>query len=224
MGAMKFGTLNLLSCLALLGACSQPAQQEGNASARAEPSAKASASPSSPPAPSGPFGLTMGQPEASLDLDTSEQGAPGEARLLRSVPRPMGEFETYAALAYPNTGLCEIRAVSRVFESDSYGHNVKSAMDSLAALLDSRYGRHRKSDSCSDRNCEFFQQNLRSGSQVYSYRWSSDTGGTLANGLGEVVLVAMPGEFNGTFFRLDYRSANRQACEAARTRARAAAL
>jgi hypothetical protein len=166
----------------------------------------------------------MGQPIEELNLAKDEDSNAGDAVRLSSVPSPMSELETYAAVAYPGTGLCEIRAVSRTFDSDSYGNNVKPAMDNLAKLLSSKYGKYEKSDGCSGYSCNFFQMSLKSGSAVYAYEWSRKTGATLPANIADVSLVAMPGDYNDTFFRLDYTSSNKQACEAAREKVKAAAL
>lgn len=173
----------------------------------------------------GPFGLAMGQPIAELKFAQSDQGDPTQARILASVPRPMSEIETYAVLAFPDTGICEIRAVSKTFDSDAYGHNIRPAMDSLAVALDGRYGKHQKIDRCSGYGgCQFFQMGLKDGSKAYAYEWSKKTGAKVPESLESIALFAMPGEFNDTFFRLDYVSSNRKDCEAANQKVKAQSL
>lgn len=173
---------------------------------------------------SGPFGLAMGQSLDELTFETEEDGVPGDARVLASVPKPMSELESYAVLAYRETGVCEIRTSSPTFESDAYGNNVRPAMDSLAKLLQSKYGKYTRVDTCSDHNCGFFQQNLKSGSAAYFYEWSAKSGASLPADIAEVTVFALPGEYNNTYFRLDYISSNKKGCQAAREKVKAAAL
>jgi len=172
----------------------------------------------------GPFGLKMGQSMTELDLVEESTPEPAGVRLLQSVPRPMAELETYAVIAYPKIGICEIRTVSRTFDSDSYGNNVKSAIDGLVDILDAKYGKHNKVDECSDYSCQFFQQNLKSGSQSYSYSWSRSAGSKMPEDIARIEITAMPGEYNDTYFRLDYTSAQEEPCKAAKRKAKSAAL
>lgn len=163
----------------------------------------------------GPFGLKMEEPVSELHFADGEDD-PSQVRLLDSVPRPMAELEKYAVLAYPDVGLCEIRSISKTFDSDAYGNNVRPAIDEVAKLLDAKYGPHKKMAACGGYSCEFFQQNLKDGSQVYAYEWSKATGAHLPPDISEVSVGAMAGEFNDTFYRLDYTSSHKEECDRAR--------
>lgn len=176
---------------------------------------------------SGPFGLEMGQPIDELDIDpVLENAGAGEEGLyvLDSVPKPMSQLESYAVVAYPSTGICEIRTISREFVSDSQGHNVRAAINALAEVIDSKYGDHIHRNRCTDNFCEFFQQNLRKGTQEFSYEWSTTSEAELPDSIGLVSLSARPGEYNNTFFRLDYFSSELGACDAAKNTSMADAL
>jgi len=167
----------------------------------------------------------MGQPISELKFVDASDTDPTQARALESVPKPMPELNMYAVVAYPETGICEIRTVSKTFDSDAYGVNVRSAIDALSDALDAKYGKHDKSTYCSSMgSCQFFQMGLRDGSQGYSYTWSKSTGAKLPDDVSEVTLTAMPGEYNDTFYRLDYTSSNREGCRNAERKAKAAAL
>lgn len=128
----------------------------------------------------------------------------------------MAELEKYAVLAYPDVGTCEIRSVSKTFDSDAYGNNVRPAIDEIAKLLDAKYGSHKKTVGCGAYSCQFFQMNLKNGSQVYAYGWSKATGAHLPFDIADVSVGAMPGDFNDTFYRLDYISSHKKECEQAR--------
>jgi len=171
----------------------------------------------------GPFGLKMGERVSELHFADGEDD-PSEARLLESVPRPMAELEKYAVLAYPDVGICEIRSVSKTFDSDAYGNNVRPAIDEVAKLLDAKYGHHKKMAACGGYSCQFFQMNLKNGSQVYAYEWSKATGAHLPPDISEVSLGAMAGEFNDTFYRLDYTSSHKEECDRAKEGLKAKSL
>ncbi len=208
----------------LISGCSA-SEKSNNSSAQRDEIRSAASEPQKDAARNGPFGLAMGQPIAELKFAQSDQSDPTQARILSFVPRPMAEIETYAVLAFPDTGICEIRTVSKTFDSDAYGHNIRPAMDSLAAALDGRYGKHTKIDRCTGYgDCQFFQMGLKDGSKAYAYEWSKKTGSKLPASLESIALVAMPGEFNDTFFRLDYVSSNRTDCKAAAQKVKAQSL
>jgi hypothetical protein len=90
--------------------------------------------------------------------------------------------------------------------------------------LDSKYVPHYIIDSCGGYSCQFFQQNLKDGSQVYAYEWSKMTGAHLPTDISEISLGAMAGEFNDTFYRLDYTSSHKDECDRARERLKAKSL
>lgn len=199
----------------------------GNSNASIEPEdIKPSANkPQEAPARDGPFGLAMGQPMAELKFDQSEDVEPSQPRILSSVPRPMSEIELYAALAFPETGLCEIRAVSKTYDADAYGYNIRPAMDALAVALDGKYGKSKKIDQCVRYdNCQFFQMGLKDGTKRYAYEWSKSTGANLPESIESISMFAMAGEFNDTVFRIDYRSSNRKGCDAAVQKIKAQSL
>lgn len=176
------------------------------------------------PSREGPFGIAMGQPVSELDLESGQSSDATQARLLASVPNPVAEIQSYAVVAFPTTGVCEIRAISRTFDSDAYGVNVRSAIDAMANLVTSKYGKAEKSDDCTGYSCQFFQMNLKDGSQVYAYEWSRDTGARLPEDIRSIALVALPGQYNDTFYRLDYISSAADECDAERQKLKASAL
>src|SRR3954452_19363313 len=165
----------------------------------------------------------MGEPVSQLHFADGEED-PSQARLLDSVPRPMAELEKYAVLAYPDVGICEIRSVSKTFDSDEDGNNIRPALDELAKLLDAKYGPHKKMAACDGYCCQVFQMNLKNGSQVYAYESSKATGARLPADISDVSLGAMAGEYNDTYYRLDYTSSHREECDRARERLKAKSL
>ena len=219
---MKASNL-VCSAAFLVASCSG---STGNGAQQATSDQKTTASTPAPKAEGsydGPFGLKMGEPVSELHFADGEDD-PSQARLLDSVPRPMAELEKYAVLAYPDVGICEIRSISKTFDSDAYGNNIRPAIDELAKLLDAKYGPHKKMAACGGYSCQFFQMNLKDGSQVYAYQWSRGTGARLPADISDVSLGAMAGEFNDTYYRLDYTSSHKDECDRARERLKAKSL
>lgn len=97
-------------------------------------------------------------------------------------------------------------------------------MATLAQSLDSKYGKHKATDVCRGYSCEFFQMSLKDGSQVHLYQWNKESGATLPDGMDEIAMGANAGEYNDTYFRLDYRSTDLKSCAAAENKAKAASL
>ena len=209
----------LLGFLAVIGGC-KPADQSnddglGSGSNHTEASQNSR---------SGPFGIDLGQPMDQLELEAVNEGEDGSTRILSTVPKPVADIELVAVKGFAETGVCEIRGVSRDFESDAYGVQVKSAMAALAESLDSKYGKHKKTDQCGSYNCEFFQMNLRDGSQVHLYQWNEASGANLPEGMDEIALGANASQFNDTYYRLDYRLTDLERCSEASNKAKASSL
>lgn len=85
----------------------------------------------------GPFGVEQGQPLEQLGK--SKQTAPGFYEL-SSVDAPYPNVETYVVQNTPSFGTCMIKAISNNITADSYGNNIRQALDSVKDDLSTRYG------------------------------------------------------------------------------------
>lgn len=56
------------------------------------------------------------------------------------VPQPNSEFESYSAVATPETGICKVWGIGKDHDNDRYGANVREAYDRLKAILNEKYG------------------------------------------------------------------------------------
>jgi hypothetical protein len=186
-----------------------------------DPVAKAATSAASR---NGPFGIDFGQKISELDK-ADPSGRPDDGVfLLNTVPRPASEIVTYGVEAYDQTGVCEIRAASKTFDSDSTGVSVKSAIDDMAGILKSKYGDTKKFDYCEENYCRFFQMGMKNGSSGYGYEWSKKFGSKMPPEISSVILAARPGEYNDTYYTLIYTSSKRSECDKARNALKAANL
>jgi hypothetical protein len=172
----------------------------------------------------GPFGLAFGLPIDKLDVMAGVSDDGDGVYILSSVPKPMSELETYGAMVYPGAGLCELRTISKKFDSDAYGTNIKPAIDNLAEIISSKYGKAKKLDYCNENYCKFFQMGLKNGASAYGYQWKKNTGAILPADIGEIYILARAGEYNDTFFTLNYVSASVKSCDQAKKKLKAANL
>jgi hypothetical protein len=171
----------------------------------------------------GPFGIEAGSSLASLGaVPNTETGV----AVLDTVPRPSSQFPTVAVVAFEQTGVCEVRALSSVFDSDSQLLSAQGFADQIAQAMESRYGKAKKENGCSGYACrsQYPIQHVRDGTIWYGYEWRSSQQRALPNRIKEIDLYVVHAEFNNSQVRLDYRFDNQDQCKGAGRAAQAESL
>ncbi|MES2444215.1 MAG: hypothetical protein V4574_15415 [Pseudomonadota bacterium] len=179
----------------------------------------------SPAAGNGPFGVTKGTPLEQLDKGAERDAETGLA-VLSSVPTPSSQFPDVAVISYPETGICEIRAMSREFDNDSYITAATAFADEVAGALESRYGKGKLDNGCSGHACEnqYKIQEIESGARWYNYKWESPASKPFENHVKSLTLWVNHTRFNDSQVRLDYVFDNEAACASASKKAKASNL
>ena len=171
----------------------------------------------------GPFGIPFGVRVESLNA--GDRDPESGVSVLNSAPKPSSQFPTVAVISYPKTGVCEVRAISADFDSDSYITSASAFVDQVAGALDSRYGKGTKVAGCTGYSCEseYKIQGIESGGAWYGYEWAA--GKTpLPSNVKKINLYVTHAEFNNSSVRLDYQFNNIEACDAASKAAKAGNL
>lgn len=96
----------------------------------------------------GPFGLEMAMPLPRLQGELGAQPTEGAKHSFTttSVPQPHPDFARFQLFATPEHGLCKIIAISRSFDTSSFGDELKGKFKDLAAALASKYGEKKEYD------------------------------------------------------------------------------
>jgi len=215
--------LSLLPGCLLFSACGDGANT--NSTLGGDPNAVANERDAKLPTRSGPFGIAAGMPLSELSSEGEREEATGLS-LLSSAPDANSEFPEIAVISFPETGVCEVRALSKVFDSDSYIVSASSFADQTAAALDTRYGKSRKNEGCSGYSCDspYKLMHIKDGSYWYGYEWRSKGSGSLPSQVKAIDLYILNAQFNDSQVRLDYRFNNEEACERALKTAKAGNL
>jgi hypothetical protein len=173
----------------------------------------------------GPFGIEAGSPLAALDSSAKRDSETGVA-ILSNVPKPSSQFPLVAVVAFEETGVCEVRALSESFDSDTQLLSARGFADQIAQALESRYGKPKKQEGCSGYACrsQYPIQHVQDGTIWYGYEWRSTAQSRLPNRIKEIDLSVMHAEFNNSQVRLDYRFDNQEQCARARRSAQAEGL
>ncbi|HCI6288560.1 TPA: hypothetical protein NPO60_004866, partial [Klebsiella quasipneumoniae subsp. similipneumoniae] len=102
-----------------------------------------------PPA-EGPFGLEAGLTQKNIEdmIGAKLKPLPDSVNLYTSdtLPKQNADFEMYGLLISPKAGLCQIRAVGKNIDTDSYGLALKSRFEDLSSSLSSLYGKAETTD------------------------------------------------------------------------------
>ncbi|MDP9706456.1 UNVERIFIED_ORG: TolA-binding protein [Rahnella aquatilis] len=118
-----------------------------------EPESTAKNAPAQPPLlppAEGPFGLEAGLSQKNIEdmIGTKLKPLEDSVNLYTSdkLPKPNADFVVYGLLISPKVGLCEIRAVGKNINTDSYGLALKAKFEDLTNSLTSLYGKAETTD------------------------------------------------------------------------------
>jgi hypothetical protein len=180
-------------------------------------SSEASIAPVTSSAAKGPFGIKLGAPLETVGKTTKIEG-PG-VYVVDSPPKAHSAFETVAVVAFPETGICTVRAAGHTIDNDSGGIQIRTAVDQLAAALTLKYGEPESRDTCfgNDVECQsdFWMMTLRNNERAYGYVWEGAKPALQSAGLSFVGLMARATDGNSTYAIVEYQGTNTTACEQA---------
>lgn len=173
----------------------------------------------------GPFGIPMGVELEKLNVIDNRDEETGLSVLERA-PDPSNQFPRVAVVSFPETGVCEVRALSELFDSDPYITAASPFVDRIADALSIKYGQAKKQDGCSGSACrsDYSLMHINDGSKWYGYEWNSSGDNPLASDVRRISLYITNPQFNDLQARIDYEFNNREACNEAATAALADGL
>lgn len=164
----------------------------------------------------GPFGLDLSAPYSKLDFDKANSDPSQGLYMLKAVPKPAPDFEHYAVVAFPNTGICTIIATSGPFDGDSLGNTVRGVTDRLAKALATKYGEPKRTDACGGGepfcNSEFWSMAINNVDRSYGYEWDNLRN---APGIRGIQLSISAGEYANPIVGLGYRVNDKKKCDQA---------
>lgn len=180
------------------------------------------------PATAQAFGVRMGAPVREYG-GKRPAGVDNPYYFSIDVPKPNGEFESYSALATPQTGICKVSAIGKTHENDAYGTEAKSAFSSLRLALRSRYGPSEdfdfiRNDALWDEPREWVWSIYKEERSVASF-WTKEAGASLPAELKAIALdVNSVSPTDGAYLSLSYEFTNFDECKAVISRAESRGL
>lgn len=160
------------------------------------------------------FGVEMGAPLGALSA-----GPPlGSGIYDIKVPTPHPEFDSYVAKATDETGVCLVRGIGKIHDSDRFGTSIRGAFADLKQALQSRYGDGYTGDFLRDGaiwdGADEWVMALRQNERVYQAVWERKEGSTLPEGLNEIILSVNATGSDSAWIALQYRFENEASCSA----------
>ena len=174
-----------------------------------------------PAAHDGPFGIYMGEPLSALGKVTRSD--PG-FYVVTHPPRPSDSVPWVSVQAYASTGVCAIMGMSDFYDDDPSGSQAIGRADSLAAVLEGKYGPGEKYDSCDgdEDDCGAnWARTEHSGSARYGYEWKPDQA-RLPDGVRLIRVAAVAVSATSTHAVVGYLSSNESGCSQAQQQSGAA--
>ena len=178
------------------------------------------AEPKLPPA-NGPFGLEVGLTKENIEDMAGVTLEPLEGQtglyMASSLPKNNAAFSFYALRISPNVGLCQIRAVGKDLDADSYGIEVQSNFDQLRGTLNTLYGNGKKSDYLMPgsiwRDAKDWMMGLNQKERVLNATWDKPNDVMIKNKITSVYLDARTQNASKAFLYLQYDFDNVKSCE-----------
>lgn len=160
------------------------------------------------------FGVKMGSPASAYN--GKQRDNPGFYEV--TPPEPHAEFETYMAVATPETGICKVVALGRTHRNDGYGSSVRSSFNSLSAALTTRYGQSETFDflrrgAIWDEPREWVWSIYKKERELSSY-WTSGRNASLPPSIQAVELTTKSvSPSSGAYLSLAYEFSNFGECK-----------
>ena len=173
------------------------------------------------PAGDGPFGLDAGLTKKNIEdmigqtLDVSETST--NLYFSKNIPKANSNFESYALVISPSVGLCQIRAIGKTINTDSYGIELKSVFEDLKSSLDSIYGKGKKEDFLYPgsiwKEPQDWMMGLYKKERIYLTEWKSGKDAMNKNRLSYIGMGIRPLNAASGYILLEYLFNNDRICQ-----------
>lgn len=172
------------------------------------------------PPGNGPFGLEAG---LSNDLIAKMSGQAlvltdkvQSLYLLTTPPKPNNLFEQYALVISPTVGLCQIRAIGKMIDTNNFGHQLKDQFSTLQTSLSAVYGQPQVLDSLMPgsiwKESRDWMMGLREKDRSLIAEWNSTPASPLKNGIEGITMVARAQSGSEGYVMLQYSFSNYKTC------------
>lgn len=174
-----------------------------------------------PPA-EGPFGLEAGLTQKNIEdmIGAKLKPLPDSVNLYTSdkLPKQNADFEMYGLLISPKAGLCQIRAVGKNIDTDSYGLALKSRFEDLSSSLSSLYGKAETTDLLLAgsiwKEPQDWMMGLNKKERFLSATWKGTKETPLKNNIGAISIEARANSSAQGYVYLQYTFTNDDVCQA----------
>lgn len=174
-----------------------------------------------PPA-EGPFGLEAGLTQKNIEdmIGAKLKPLPDSVNLYTSdkLPKQNADFEMYGLLISPKAGLCQIRAVGKNMDTDSYGLALKSRFEDLSSSLSSLYGKAETTDLLLAgsiwKEPQDWMMGLNKKERFLSATWKGTKETPLKNNIGAISIEARANSSAQGYVYLQYTFTNDDVCQA----------
>lgn len=174
-----------------------------------------------PPA-EGPFGLEAGLTQKNIEdmIGANLKPLPDSVNLYTSdtLPKQNADFEMYGLLISPKAGLCQIRAVGKNIDTDSYGLALKSRFEDLSSSLSSLYGKAETTDLVLEgsiwKEPQDWMMGLNKKERFLSATWKGTKETPLKNNIDTISIEARANSSSKGYVYLQYSFTNNDVCQA----------
>ncbi|HAJ6649406.1 hypothetical protein U9X85_12565 [Escherichia coli] len=174
-----------------------------------------------PPA-DGPFGLEAGLTQKNIEdmIGAKLKPLPDSVNLYTSdkLPKQNADFEMYGLLISPKAGLCQIRALGKNIDTDSYGLALKSKFEELSNSLSSLYGKADTTDFLLAgsiwKDPQDWMRGLNKKERFLSATWKGTKEIPLKNNIHTISIEARANNSTQGYVYLQYSFTNDEICQA----------
>lgn len=174
-----------------------------------------------PPA-EGPFGLEAGLTQKNIEdmIGAKLKPLPDSVNLYTSdkLPKQNADFEMYGLLISPKAGLCQIRALGKNIDTDSYGLALKSEFEELSNSLSSLYGKAETTDLLLAgsiwKEPQDWMMGLNKKERFLSATWKGAKETPLKNNIDTISIEARANSSSKGYVYLQYSFTNDDVCQA----------